>query len=1039
MIRLRALGECAFDVGTERLGPEAELAFALLLVLVLSDGRRLSRQRVIDLLWPATTAERARHNLRQAIYKLRQLGVPLDTDPGHVRLAPQVVDASLVLPGAEEAPPAALLLRPDAPFGEFLAGYAPRFSAAFAAWVEEQRGVVHARLRRALLALLADERRRGSWGAVETLARKCLQIDPLNEEATMALAEATALTGSKRAAIALLDGYLEELGPGASELRLPVAVLRRRIAERVTPAASFAAAMDCFVGREASVAWLREQFGPTMEGRGRAALVWEDEGMGKSRLVVEFSRMAELDGARTVRVSSQPRDLERPLSAFVDLVPELQALPGALGCSPESFEYLRRLTDHDPAVLEPSAATREAELLYASVRRALFDLIDAVAGESPLVLCFEDTHWLDDRSWRVTRELAAWIAERPVLLLLTSRSPHGPAQPLPRPLPGLAVHRLPPLAQPAALALFAAVAGASAPPTAFRDWAVHVAAGNPFMIRALAAHWAETGEVRAPASLDALVAARVSRITGRALRTLQACAVLGRYATVGRLEAVLEYPRHELLEAATLLEECGMVAADGPAVPCRHELIARAALELLPDGTRRLLHRCAGEVLEREVRDARSAALLWACAQQWQAAGEQARALGLVRSCAGHLLEVGLPTEAAEAYERALELCETDAERVEMLGSLAQAQQSCGKWPQLIAALRELAAIRGRSNQRLAPPAEERAMELEARWRVNESLPPLLIEAEQILTDRNSSTNLRWEAAVAALIFADNLCDDTAARRIYEKAMQLQTVSSISERARLRVAAIYHSAYGDLAKSVQAVEEWIAFERRFWTRLTMTRALRNAATPLRLAGQTEQAFQALVEAFELACKYGLASAAANGADILATANLNQGDLENARRWYNEALRWLDTVDELSAGTSIQRVGARIALAEGDHDRARWLFAATRSALPLDSVARRRVEGYAIFTAIELAAGSHRLDEALLREFEEHYATACRFGGQDFATESLAAALCRLGQPARAQELLAGYLNQTRREQSQLPPSLSALCTAVSAPTIQGVS
>src|SRR5699024_4806577 len=121
-------------------------------------------------------------------------------------LAPQVVEATLVLPtGTGEAPPA-VLLRPDTPFGEFLAGYAPRFSAPFAAWVEEQRGVVHARLRRALLSLLADERRRGNWGLVETLARKCLLVDPLNEEATMALAEATALSGSKRAALQLLDG-----------------------------------------------------------------------------------------------------------------------------------------------------------------------------------------------------------------------------------------------------------------------------------------------------------------------------------------------------------------------------------------------------------------------------------------------------------------------------------------------------------------------------------------------------------------------------------------------------------------------------------------------------------------------------------------------------------------------------------------------------------------------------------------------------------------------------------------------------------------
>ena len=59
MIRLRAVGECVIDVGGERVGPDAELAFALLLVLTLADGRPLGRRQLTDLLWPATTEARA--------------------------------------------------------------------------------------------------------------------------------------------------------------------------------------------------------------------------------------------------------------------------------------------------------------------------------------------------------------------------------------------------------------------------------------------------------------------------------------------------------------------------------------------------------------------------------------------------------------------------------------------------------------------------------------------------------------------------------------------------------------------------------------------------------------------------------------------------------------------------------------------------------------------------------------------------------------------------------------------------------------------
>ena len=68
------------------------------------------------------------------------------------------------------------------------------------------------------------------------------------------------------------------------------------------------------------------------------------------RLLAEFGRMATLEGAQVVRVGCQARDTERPLSIFVDAVPLLLAVPGALGCAPESMAYLRRLTAHDPAV-----------------------------------------------------------------------------------------------------------------------------------------------------------------------------------------------------------------------------------------------------------------------------------------------------------------------------------------------------------------------------------------------------------------------------------------------------------------------------------------------------------------------------------------------------------------------------------------------------------------------------------------------------------------------------------------------------------------
>ena len=106
MIRLRAIGECVIEVDGARLAPDAELAFALLLVLAMAGGRPIGRRQLVDLLWPATTEIRARHNLRQALYKLRQLGVPVETESNRLRLPVTALAADpLLQPDFEDPPP----------------------------------------------------------------------------------------------------------------------------------------------------------------------------------------------------------------------------------------------------------------------------------------------------------------------------------------------------------------------------------------------------------------------------------------------------------------------------------------------------------------------------------------------------------------------------------------------------------------------------------------------------------------------------------------------------------------------------------------------------------------------------------------------------------------------------------------------------------------------------------------------------------------------------------------------------------------------
>src|ERR671922_149334 len=121
---------------------------------------------------------------------------------------------------------------------------------------------------RVLVSAIAARKSRGEWAHVERLAHQCLTIDPLNEEATLALAEAAALHGGKVEAVGILDRYLREMGPCARELRLPAVALRRRISE---PECEFPLSPPLhvpFVGRGAEMATLTAALGSARSGAG---------------------------------------------------------------------------------------------------------------------------------------------------------------------------------------------------------------------------------------------------------------------------------------------------------------------------------------------------------------------------------------------------------------------------------------------------------------------------------------------------------------------------------------------------------------------------------------------------------------------------------------------------------------------------------------------------------------------------------------------------------------------------------------------------
>ena len=313
MIVFSTLGASAIDVAGHRLTPAAERMFAAVLYLAVERGREVPRGVVQELIFP--DVKNGWHSLRQVLYQLRRLGLDIGRDPTHLR-----IDSSIVAD-----PVAAIVSRNGAAkclsddtlrsvAGGYLPGYAPVFSEAFSEWFDRHRSAVSIALLRALGGELAAARAALDWPRVQLVARACLALDSMHEEATLLLAEHLAIAGSKSEAVGMIDRLLDDIGPAPKHpIRLPAAVLRRRISERVPE--PYGTREPPLVGRDGelremahflesrhsdAVAESGETAGPTM------LMLVGSAGIGKTRLLQRAERMAAVDGLSVVRIAVQP-------------------------------------------------------------------------------------------------------------------------------------------------------------------------------------------------------------------------------------------------------------------------------------------------------------------------------------------------------------------------------------------------------------------------------------------------------------------------------------------------------------------------------------------------------------------------------------------------------------------------------------------------------------------------------------------------------------------------------------------------------------
>jgi class 3 adenylate cyclase/predicted ATPase len=452
-----------------------------------------------------------------------------------------------------------------------------------------------------------------------------------------------------------------------------------------------------FVGREHEIRMLLDRWGRAQSGEGQVVLVSGEAGIGKSRILREFTTRQGGNGCLMLRFQCSPHEIN---AAFQPVIAEIEA---TADFQPDDSVEARqgKLDDHLGSVFgeQGEAVPLIASLLSLPVERyppldmapqrrkqrtvrALVERIALLSRQQPVVMLIEDIHWIDPSSLEILDALVERVQDLPVLAVMTYRPEFAPQW-------GghghVTVHSLNRLGRSDGRAIAERITGGKALPDAVLSRILQQTDGIPLFVEELTKTVLEAGflEERAdryvlngplpalaiPTTLHDSLVARLDRMAP-IKRVIQAAACVGREFGTSLLAAALPMSAEELetalgqLLAAQLIFRRGSVG-DGSYI-FKHALVQDAAYAGLLVSARQSLHERLALALERtENPDP------LALARHFSAAGASARAADLYLAAGRRSLEASALPEAIGALELGLQAVEaiapsTERDRMEL-------------------------------------------------------------------------------------------------------------------------------------------------------------------------------------------------------------------------------------------------------------------------------------------------------------------------------------------------------------------------------------
>jgi class 3 adenylate cyclase/predicted ATPase len=493
----------------------------------------------------------------------------------------------------------------------------------------------------------------------------------------------------------LAEGYVvvKSLGPMPIRgLPAPVEVFEVVGAATVRSRLQAAAArgLTRFVGRDAEINQLRQALERAKTGHGQLVAVVGEPGVGKSRLFWEFTHSHRTQGWLIVESSSVSYGKATAFLPLVDLLRtyfqieardearkirekvmgKLLSLDRTLEPSLPALLWLLDIPVEDPQWQRLDPPQRRQQTLDGIKRLLLRE-----SQVQPLLVLFEDLHWIDEETQALLDSLVESLPTARLLLLVNYRPEYQHAW------GGKTYYgqlRIDPLPPESVDELLKALVGSDAELAPLKRLLVERTEGNPFFleesIRALvetkalvgergAYHLAKTAQtLQIPATAQAILAARIDRLSPENKRLLQAASVIGKDVPFALLRAVAEGPAEELrsglshLQAAEFLYEARLFP--DLEYTFKHALTQEVAYNTVLLERRRILHERAAEAIEAHFAE-RLPEHYNELAHHYSRSGNAARAADYLQRAGQQAVERSAYAEAIRQLSTAVALLET--------------------------------------------------------------------------------------------------------------------------------------------------------------------------------------------------------------------------------------------------------------------------------------------------------------------------------------------------------------------------------------------